>query len=412
MKAELIFTGSELLRGEVVNSHAQYLGRWLSEHNFRVGLHTTVGDCRRELEQAFEQALERSDLILITGGLGPTTDDLTKEVVAHVLGLPLLLDEKSLAAIRNSFQQRGMVMPDSNTSQAYIPQGAAIIPNKRGTAPGVLLEQDHKIVILLPGPPHELTAMFEEKLVPYLTGKTAFQTATMSKVINVTGISESAVQDLLKGLGGQGNPSITYLAAHGQVQVRITAQANDAELAEKMAAELTNQINALLKDYVFSFGDEDIARRVGKQLLEQRVTIGLAESCTGGLISARLTDLPGSSGYLIGGVVAYSNEVKKALLSVPGPVIDLHGAVSEETAEAMAKGVRQLLHVDLGLAVTGVAGPDGGTAAKPRGLVYIALATADGVICRKFHFPGSRLAVRMGTSHAALNMVSSFLQKK
>lgn len=412
MKAELIFTGSELTQGRIMNSHAQYLGRWLSELNFEVALHITVGDHFERLEQVVRQALERSDLILITGGLGPTTDDLTKDTVAHVLGLPMILDEKSLDGIRNFFNQRGMTMPESNIRQAYIPQGATILPNNRGTAPGVLIEKGNKIIALLPGPPHELTAMFEGTLVPILSQKAGSGTVTRFKVIKVTGISESAVQDLIKDLGGQGNPGITYLASPGQVQVRITAQATNTDQAEKMVEELSEKVSCRFKDYIFSYGDENVESIVGKQLLDKGMSISVAESCTSGLIAARLTDVPGSSAYFIGGVAAYSNEVKKAILGVAPEVIDLHGAVSKETAVAMAEGVRNLIHTSLGLAVTGIAGPDGDTPTKPIGLVYIALASAGGTSYRKFHFPGNRLAVRMGTVNAALNMVRSFLQEK
>ncbi|MCG9968172.1 competence/damage-inducible protein A [Pelotomaculum terephthalicicum JT] len=412
MKTELIFTGSELLQGRIVNSHAQYLGRRLSELNFDVAWHVTVGDNYERLEQVVRQALERSELILITGGLGPTTDDLTKETVAHVLGLPMILDEKSLDGIREFFNRRGMSMPESNARQAYFPQGATILPNNRGTAPGILIDRGNKIIALLPGPPHELTAMFEETLAPLLSKKAGSGDVTRVKVVRVTGISESAVQDLMKDLGGQGNPGITYLASPGQVQVRITARAANAEQAEKMVEELSEKVNCRLEEYIFSYGGEKLEHIVAKQLLDKGMSIGLAESCTGGLIAAKLTDVPGSSGYFTGGVVAYSNEVKKAILGVAPETIDRHGAVSKETAVAMAEGVRNLIHASLGLAVTGIAGPDGGTPVKPRGLVYIALASERGTSCHEYHFPGDRLAVRMGTVNAALNIVRAFLQEK
>lgn len=412
MQAELIFTGSELLQGRVVNSHAQYLGRWLSEHSFDVALHVTVGDYAERLEQVVRQALKRSDLILITGGLGPTTDDLTKETVAQVLGLPMLLDHNSLEAMKDLFERRGMSMPESNIRQAYIPQGATVLPNKLGTAPGVLIEKDNKIVALLPGPPYELTAMFEKSLAPFLSRKTGSETVIKSKILKVTGIAESAVQDLLKDLGGQGNPSITYLASPGQLQVRISGQAASGELAENIVAELAEKITNRLGEYVFAYDDEIIEHVVGKQLLNRGLAISAAESCTGGLIASRLIDMPGSSAYFTGGVVAYSNEVKISLLGVPAEIIDSHGAVSEETAVAMARGVRSLVGSDLSLAVTGIAGPDGATPGKPVGLVYVAMISEDGVSCRKFHFPGNRLAVRMGTANAALNMVRLFLEKK
>jgi len=412
LKAELIFTGSELIQGRVLNSNAQYLGRRLSEINIEVTLHITVGDNFEKLGQVVRQALERADLIIITGGLGPTTDDLTKETVAQVLGIPMVLDEKSLAGIREFFQHRGMPMPESNSKQAYFPQGATILPNTRGTAPGVLIEKGNKIIALLPGPPHELTAMFENSLVPLLSKRAGAGAVTRSKTVKVTGISESSVQDLIKDLGGQGNPGITYLARPGQVQVRVTARAPSADQAEKMVKELSEKVRYRLEEYVFSCDGEAIEYVVGKQLLKTGISLAVAESCTGGLITARLTDVPGSSGYFMGGVVAYSNEVKKLLLGVAPEIIDRYGAVSKQTAVAMAEGVRNLIRSSLGLAVTGIAGPDGGTPAKPRGLVYISLASIEGTSCREFRFPGDRLAVRLGTVNAALNMVKYYLQDK
>ncbi len=412
LKAEIIFTGSELLQGRVFNSHAQYLGRRLSEINIEVVLHITVGDNYERLGQVVRQALERADLVIITGGLGPTTDDLTKETVAQVLGIPMVLDEKSLAGIREIFHRRGMPMPESNSKQAYFPLGATILPNTRGTAPGVFIEKGNKIIALLPGPPHELTAMFEDALVPLLSKRAGAGAVTRYRVVKVTGISESAVQDLVKDLGGQGNPSITYLAKPGQVQVRVTAQAPSADQAEKMVEELSEKVRLRLDQYIFSCDDQAVEYVVGKQLLKKGMSLAVAESCTGGLITARLTDVPGSSGYFTGGVVAYSNEVKKSLLGVAPEIIDKYGAVSKQTAMAMAEGVRNLIRSNLGLAVTGIAGPDGGTPAKPRGLVYISLASVEGTSYREFRFPGDRLAVRLGTVNAALSMVGYYLQDK
>jgi len=409
MKAELIFTGSELLQGRVLNSHAQYLGRQLSQSGIKVTLQTTVGDDMERLEHVLRQALERSDLILITGGLGPTTDDITKEAVAEVLGVPMVLDEKSLERIKEIFESRGMSMPESNVKQAYFPEGATILPNTRGTAPGTLIEKDNKIIAMLPGPPHELYVMFEEALLPLLLKKAGGRTFTSSKVFKLTGISESSVQDLVKDLGGQGNPSITYLARPGEVQVRVTALAQSKEQAEEMVAELSEKVRRRLDDYVFSCDEEAVEYAVGKLLLKTGMSLSVAESCTGGLIGARLTDVPGSSEYFMGGVVVYSNELKQSLLGVPPEIIEQYGAVSRQTAVAMAEGVRNLARTSLGLAVTGIAGPGGATPAKPRGLVYISLASADGTSWKEFRFPGERSAVRRGTVNAALNMVRNYL---
>lgn len=412
MKAELIFTGSELLLGHVLNSHAQYLGTRLSELGIEVTLHITVGDSWERLRQVLRQAIERSDLILTTGGLGPTTDDLTKEIVADVLGLPMVLDEKSLDGIREFFHSRGLEMPESTLKQAYFPEGAMILPNIRGTAPGALIEKGDKIIVMLPGPPNELIAMFDNSLAPFLSGKAGKGAVTRYKVFKLTGISESAVQDRIKNLGGQGNPGIGYVAKPGEVQVRITAHADGTEKAEKMVAELSEKVRRRLVGYIFGHDEEVLEDVVGKLLLETGLSIAVAESCTGGLIAARLTDIPGSSGYLKGGVVAYSNEIKNKLLGVSADTLDQYGAVSKQTATAMAEGARELTGSNLGLSVTGIAGPGGGTLTKPRGLVYISLAAADGTCCREYHFPGERPAVRQGAANAALNMVRHYLLAK
>lgn len=412
MKAELIFSGSELLQGRVLNTNAQYLGRRLFQSNVEVGWHVTVGDNMAYLKQVLRQAMNRADLILITGGLGPTSDDLTKDAVAELLDLPMVLDDNSLAHIKGMFEKMGMSMPESNIRQAIFPAGAIILPNKRGTAPGALIERGDQMIALLPGPPHEMSSMFEETLLPIVLKRLGSGTSIRDKVFSLTGIAESAVQDLLKDLDGQINPGISYLARPGEVQVRVAAYADSAAVAEKMVAELSEKVEMLLEEHIFGDGSEAVEYVAARLLMQKGMLISVAESCTGGLIAARLTDIPGSSDYFMGGVVAYSNELKQSLLGVAPELIEQHGAVSKQTAIAMAEGVRDLTGTNLGLAVTGIAGPDGGTATKPRGLVYIALAAADETTCRKFQFPGERFAVRRGTVNAALNMVNQYLKDR
>lgn len=409
MKAELIFTGTELLLGHILNTHAQYLGAKLSGMGIEVCLNTTVGDNRETMAGVLRQALERSSLVIITGGLGPTTDDITAEVVAEVFGLPLILDPGALKEIKRIFQSRGAIMPESNVKQAYFPRGAKILPNNVGTAPGAILEIENKIVMMLPGPPHELTHMFEDAVTPYLAGKTGRSEVIRYKVFKLTGISESAVQDLLKDLGGQGNPGIAYMARPGEIQVRLSARGADSSQAYALLADFAGKVRSRVEKYIFACDEAVLEELVGKLLLERGLSIGVAESCTGGLIAARLTDIPGSSAYFMGGVVSYSNEMKNKVLGVDMEILNKFGAVSRETAEAMAAGVRESTGADLGLAVTGIAGPSGGTAAKPRGLVYIALAAEGTSICREHHFPGIRMAVRQGTVNASLNMVRQYL---
>lgn len=410
MKAELIFTGTELLLGHILNTHAQYLGIMLSSMGIEVALNTTVGDSRETMTRILQQALGRSsDLIIVTGGLGPTTDDITVEVVAEVLGLPLILDQESLKTIKRIFQNRGTIMPESNVKQAYFPRGAKILPNSVGTAPGAILGFNGKTLMILPGPPLELTSMFEGPVIAYLSKKIAGGEVIRYRIFKLTGISESAVQDLLKDMGGQGNPGIAYLAKPGEIQVRVSVRGAARDQAEKLLQEFSEKVKARVEKYIFDCDDGMLEDLVGKLLLENGLTIGVAESCTGGLIAARLTDIPGSSAYFKGGIVPYSNEMKNQILGVNIEILKSCGAVSRETAEAMAVGVRTGTGADLGLAVTGIAGPAGGTAAKPRGLVYIALAAEHITICHEHHFPGMRMAVRQGTVNAALNMVRQYL---
>lgn len=409
MKAELIFTGTELLLGEILNTHAQYLGEQLAAQGIEIILHTTVGDQWDRLAQVLTQALERADLVITTGGLGPTTDDLTKDTVARVLGVPMVLDQSSLDRIRDYMARRGMIMPENMVRQAYFPAGARVLPNPMGTAPGALLELRGKVLILLPGPPGELKAMFEESVAPYLGTLDIRGLIMRTRVLKVTGIYESAVQQRIGDLGGQGNPGIAYLAKPGEVHIRVSAQAPDAATADRLVSELMEKIRDRLAGYIFGLDDDVLEEVVGRLVMQNSLTLALAESCTGGLIAARLTSIPGSSDYFLGSVVAYHNQIKKKVLGVPATTLEAHGAVSRETAVAMAEGVRQLTGADLGLSVTGIAGPGGGTPAKPVGLTYIALAAPDGTCCREFQFLGSRQAVRLGAANAGLNMIRLYL---
>lgn len=412
MKAELIFTGSELLLGHVLNTHAQYLGRRLSELGIKVTLHVTVGDDWNALEQVLWQSVKNADLIITTGGLGSTTDDLTKETMASVLGLTMVTDEKSLNGIKEFFRKRDTVMPDIFKKQACFPEGSLILPNSAGTAPGAIIERDDKIFVMLPGPPHEMASVFEGALVSYLRRKVGLGPVTRYKVFRLTGISESGAQERIGDLGGQGNPGIAYVAVPGEVQVRITAQGDSPEQAEKILAELSEKVRSRLVEYIFGYDDEILEKVVGDCLINTGSTLSVAESCTGGLITAKLTDVPGSSLYLKGGVVAYSNDIKNKVLGVPGEILERYGAVSKQTALAMAGGVRLLTGAKLGLAVTGIAGPGGGTPQKPNGLVYISLSADDRVCCEEYRFPGERPAVRQGAANAALNMIRRYLLTK
>ncbi|WP_031514487.1 competence/damage-inducible protein A [Desulfofalx alkaliphila] len=410
MKAELIFTGTELLLGQVLNTHGRYLGRRLSDLGIEVILHTTVGDDWERMASVFKQALQRSDIIITTGGLGPTSDDLTKETIAEVLGLSMVLHEESLASIKQFFTSRDNKMPDSNLKQAYFPEGANVIPNPCGTAPGAIIEtKDGRVVIILPGPPWELEAMCEGSVVSYLASLEGRGDVTRFTTLKLTGIREDDVQDLLNDLDGVNNPEISYIARPGEVHVRISAHAKTAQQADKLVKPLADEVTKRLKPYIFAMDDERIDFVVGELLRKKDMTIAVAESCTAGMVESRLCDMAGCSKYLIGGVVCYSSMVKEKILGIDPKGLAEHGAVSEWAAKAMAENVRSMLKSDLGLAVTGVAGPTS-SENKPIGLVYIALATPEGTQCREYKMPGRRMAIRQGAVNASLKMVRHYLE--
>jgi len=412
MQAEAIFTGSELLLGYVVNTHADFLGLELAKLGIEMTFHTAVGDDWDRMYGVLKQALERSDLIITTGGLGPTTDDITKEVVAEVLGVPMVIDEPSLAGMRAFFDKRGRPMPALFARQACFPAGARILPNHKGTAPGALIEYEGRIIVILPGPPRELRHMFRTSVAPYLASLPGRGKVLVTTTLKLTGIAEYAVQELLKGIAGQGDPGLGYLAKPGETHVRISARHIDPAEAARMVEELKDKVMSVVGDHVFAVDDEVPERIVGTLLKEQRLTVATAESCTAGLVAGRLANVPGASEYLLGGLVAYTNEMKQSLLGVPAETLTRYGAVSEETAVAMAEGVRRVTGADIGIGVTGIAGPDGGSADKPVGLVYIAVVGEERVICRRFFFPGDRFAVRQGTVNASLQILRTLLEER
>ncbi|MEW6447305.1 MAG: competence/damage-inducible protein A [Bacillota bacterium] len=412
MRAEIVFTGTELLLGQILNTHAQCLGQELAGMGIPVVRHTTVGDDWTELTGAVREALGRADLVITTGGLGPTSDDLTMRAVAAVLELPLVVNETVRLGIEEYFKKRGQTVPDNIFRQAYFPEGAMILPNTTGTAPGCIIEKDGRIVVVLPGPPRELIPMFADHVVPFLSKKLARDTVLKFRVLRVTGIAEYAVQERLQGLGEQSNPRIGYIAKPGEVYIRIAAEGRDAAEAERLVAEMAAEINRRLGEHVFAFDEEKIEETVVKLLVNAGYTVAFAESCTGGLVSARLTDVSGSSACFKGGVVAYANAVKEQVLNVPAAVLQQKGAVSPETAAAMAEGIKRRLQADIGVGITGIAGPTGGTAEKPVGLVYIAAAFPGGTEVKRFNFPGRRFAVRQGAANAALKMLRDFLESK
>jgi nicotinamide-nucleotide amidase len=406
MEAEIISVGTELLLGQIPNTNAQYLGEKLA--TLGIGLHhiITVGDNAGRLKLALEAAWQRADIIILTGGLGPTQDDITKETVADFLHLDLVLDQPSLETIRCFFAKRGHHMTANNVKQALLPKGSVALPNPNGTAPGVWLEYDGKIIIILPGPPFELQPMWEHHVMPRLAkilgGK---HTVIRSRIVKIYGIGESAAEERVKDLVTSSNPTLASYAKATEIQFRLTAKAETEEEADKLLCSLEEKLHARLGEYIFAYDEETMQEIVGQLLTKHNLTLAVAESCTGGLVSHWLTNIPGSSTYFQGGVVSYSNQLKEQLLQVPIEMLREHGAVSQEVAEAMATGIKRLAQVDLGAAVTGIAGPSGGTPEKPVGLVYIAVADQTGVYSRRYEWHGIREIIKQRAAQALLNLI-------
>ncbi|MEW5761728.1 MAG: competence/damage-inducible protein A [Bacillota bacterium] len=406
----MIFTGTEILLGHIVNTNAQYLSDQLVKLGIEVTAHTSVGDDRAVMKRAIQDALQRADLVFTTGGLGPTSDDITKEVVAEVVGRPMVLDRASVSGMESHFAVQGKELPEVLIRQAYFPAGARVLPNPVGTASGAILEIDGKAIIILPGPPRELQAMFEASVIPYLKSLPGHGPVIYHRVYRLTAIPEYAVHEALRDLTTLKNPTLGFLARPGEVHVRVAARGANMLEAENSAAGVGEEIRRRLGPYIFAVNDEKIEVTVGDLLQAKGLTLAVAESCTAGLLGARITSVPGSSAYFAGGVIAYSNALKERLLGVPAETLARHGAVSEETAVAMVRGVRSVTGADVALAVTGIAGPGGGTPEKPVGLVYIALAGTNYLDCRRFVLPGHRAAVREGTVNTALNLLKRYLQ--
>jgi nicotinamide-nucleotide amidase len=364
-----------------------------------------VGDDDARLEEAIRDALKRSGVVVLTGGLGPTEDDITRKITARALGRRLALDDRVLEEIRERFMRWGRKMPEINARQAMVIEGASVLDNPNGSAPGMLIEHEGRMVVLLPGPPREMKPMFEQLVLPKLAARSG-GVRVVRRVLRVTGMGESAVDERIAPVYRQyDNPQTTILFTNSEIELHLTAQAKTTQEAELLLDGLAGQIEERLDDAIFAFRGETMEEVVGLRLAVGGFTVAVAESCTGGLIAQRLTEVPGSSGYFMEGVVAYSNAAKTRLLDVPAGLIEEPGAVSAEVAEAMAVGVKRRAGVDFGLSVTGIAGPSGGTDEKPVGLVYIALADDAHTEHRRLMLPGDRHLIRWRASQAALDLL-------
>jgi nicotinamide-nucleotide amidase len=414
-RAEVISVGTEHLLGQIVDTNASYLCALLADLGVAVYYRSTVGDNTRRVQAVFMQALSRVDLVVSTGGLGPTDDDLTVAAVAEALGLPLELHEAAWAHVQEFFSKRNRAMTGQQHKQAMLPHGARMIPNSRGSAPGVIVEHDGKTLIFVPGVPREMKGMMEDHVVPYLRERgLAGREVIRSRIVRITGLGESAVEDRLRDLMRAGvNPTIAPYAHTGECHVRLTARGFEPE-AERLLVEAEAALRERLGDAIYAVGETPLEEVVARLLASRHVSIAVAESCTGGLIAHRLTQTPGASAYMDGGVVAYSNVAKQRWLGVPDELLERHGAVSAEVARAMAEAVRAQARTDLGVATTGIAGPTGATPQKPVGLVYVALAHPAGTDVREMRYgtePG-REGVKYLASQTALDMVRLHLLRR
>ena len=408
--AELIAVGTELLLGNIANTDAQMLSKGLSALGINVYYHTVVGDNPQRLKAAVEIAKSRADIIITTGGLGPTCDDLTKNVLAECFGKKLVYDEESAERIRDYFQRLhpGGTMTENNLQQAYLPEGCTIFSNDWGTAPGCAFEADGVRVIMLPGPPNECTPMFEHRAVPYL--QALADGVIASRTLKIFGMGESAVEARLRDrMNALTNPTLAPYAKTGEVELRITAKAATVEEARALIVPVEKEVRDIFGPLVYGADVASMEEVVLGLLKEKGLTMGTAESCTGGLVAKRLTDLSGASAVFKGGVVSYTNEVKAGVLGVPQEMLDEFGAVSAQVAQAMAQGARKVLGCDLAVSLTGVAGPNPDDRNNPVGLIYVALDTPEGTRVRELHLINGRARIRTVAATNAFDMVRRYL---
>lgn len=411
MNAEILAVGTELLMGQIANTNAQYISQKLNSIGVNVYYHSVVGDNADRLKESLKLALNRSDIVVMTGGLGPTQDDLTKETVAQLMGKKLVLHEESLRKIEEYFKRINRPLAKNNIKQAYMPEDSIIIKNNNGTAPGCIIESDGKLVVMLPGPPSEMRPMLDDSVIPFLQEQSPEK--IVSKYIRVFGIGESLLEEKIIDLvNNQSNVTVATYAKEGEVTVRITNKNRDEEKALKELDSVEKEIIRILGDSVYSTEDKELYEVAAQLLMDKKVSIAFAESCTGGLISSVITDIPGISAVFDRTVVSYSCRSKVENLGVKQETLDKYGAVSRETAVEMAEGIRKLSGTDLGLSVTGIAGPDGGTEEKPVGLVYLALAHGAGTYCRELRLAGKRKKIRNMTMLNAFDMIRRLLIDK
>jgi nicotinamide-nucleotide amidase len=383
MKSAILSVGTELLFGQITNTNSVFLSQQLNYLGIDVMYHYTVGDNPKRLAEMIRQAFTDCDLIITTGGLGPTQDDLTKEIAAEVLHDELVLHEDLLKNLEEYFRRINRVMTENNKKQAYLPKRAVVFDNDAGTAPGFALEEDGKTIICMPGPPREMTRMFERRVRPYLEAKSG--SVIYYKMLRTFGIGESMLEtELLEWIDGQTDPTLATYAKEGEACLRITSKRETLEEAKSAVDDMIEKVNAKVGQYVYSYDDEELYQVVGRKLIENNISLSSAESCTGGLFAQTMTEVPGISAVFDRGFITYSNKAKMEELGVSAKTLEKHGAVSEETAIEMAEGLKKVTGTRLCVSVTGIAGPDGGTEEKPVGLVYICAILDDKRVSKEF----------------------------
>lgn len=410
MKAEVLAIGSEITSGLNIDTNSPWLARHLAEAGFACHFHTSIADEFSANIEAFSRALERVDVVVATGGLGPTADDLTREVVAQVLGVPLILNLEAEAHLVSLFTQRGREMPARNRVQAYFPAGATVIPNEHGTAPGIWAELHGKVIICLPGVPSEMKPMFLDWVLPRLAERAPSATTIVHRTLRCFGAGESHIETLLGDMIRRDrDPQVGITASEATISLRVTTSASSqGEALARIEPDLAF-IRSKLGRLVFGMDDDTLQTVVARGLIEQKVTLSTVESCTGGLVGHLLTEVPGISAVYQAGLITYANEAKQELVDVPADLLRQHGAVSREVATAMATGCRERFGTELAVAITGVAGPGGGSAEKPVGLVHLALATPHDVRHAVYDWPGDRSSVKIRSAKAALNLIRLYL---
>ncbi|MBU3091076.1 competence/damage-inducible protein A [Clostridium sp. CM028] len=404
MKAEILSVGTEILLGDIVNTNAQYIAKRLADLGISVYHQCVVGDNPERLLESYRLAFSRADLVITSGGLGPTKDDLTKEVAFEYFGKRSVVHEASLKIIEDYFKDMNRPMTKSNKKQAYFPVDAVVIPNNNGTAPGCIIEENGKIIALLPGPPWEMKPMFEEAVIPYL--KKFAQGVLVSKVLRVIGVGESSAEEMIEDiLNNQTNPTVAPYAKAGEMTFRITAKANTQEEGTRLIAPMEDEIRRRLGNNIYGEGNTTLENVLGEMLINKKLTISTAESCTGGMVAAKLINYPGISSAFIEGAITYSNEAKINRLGVARETLDKYGAVSSEVAAEMAQGIAKTAGTSIGLSTTGIAGPDGGSAEKPVGLVYVGLYINGEVKTKMLKLSGNRQKIRESATMELLDLV-------